>query len=155
MGSVSPEREEPLARTRHVAAARRYLSAVASVQAVGVPIDPGPPGAVRDWDRNDIAALRELHEALGEMLSARQSWDATPMSPSRSHLAAGPRGAPMVIGRRSTVQHCATRTGMQALLGDMLESLPAGPGVTKRRISGYATATRWTHQHARSRGVVG
>ncbi|WP_412743704.1 hypothetical protein [Krasilnikovia sp. MM14-A1004] len=41
-----------------------------------MPIDPGPPGAVRDWDRGDIAALRELHEALGEMLSARQSWDA-------------------------------------------------------------------------------
>ncbi|WP_412747762.1 hypothetical protein [Krasilnikovia sp. M28-CT-15] len=41
-----------------------------------MPIDPGPPGAVRDCDRGGIAALRELHEALGEMLSARQSWDA-------------------------------------------------------------------------------
>jgi hypothetical protein len=41
------------------------------------------------------------------------------------------RGAPMVIGRRSTVQHCATPTGTRAALGGVLESFLAGPGVAK------------------------
>lgn len=76
MGSTRPEREEPLARTRYVAAARRYLEAVSAVLAAGVPIDPGAPGAVRNWTARDVAALRELHAALGDLLDTRRSWDA-------------------------------------------------------------------------------
>ena len=60
----------------------------------------------------------------------------------------------MVIGRRSTVQHCATPTGTQAPLGGMLESFLAGPGVTKRLDQRIRNRTPWTHQHARSRRVV-
>ncbi|GAA4606331.1 hypothetical protein BJY16_005775 [Actinoplanes octamycinicus] len=75
MGTTRPERELPLARTRYVAAARRFVRAFAGVLARGVPIDPGPPGHPRDWTRADVAALQELHTALGEMLTARRGWD--------------------------------------------------------------------------------
>lgn len=76
VGSTRPEREEPLARTAYVAAARRYVSASAALLAQGVPIDPGQPDQVRDWAATDIAVLREVHAALGEMLTARRNWDA-------------------------------------------------------------------------------
>lgn len=42
------------------------------------------------------------------------------------------RGAPMVIGRRSALQHHGTPTGTRAAFGGMLESFLAGPGVAKR-----------------------
>lgn len=75
VGNTRAEREEPLARTTYVAAARRFVRAFASVLALGVPIDPGRAGQVRGWTGADVAALRELHAALGEMLAARRSWD--------------------------------------------------------------------------------
>jgi hypothetical protein len=75
MGSTRPEREAPLARTSYVAAARRFVQAFASVLAIGVPIDPGRDGAVREWSAADVKVLRELHAALGEMLEKRRSWD--------------------------------------------------------------------------------
>jgi hypothetical protein len=59
----------------YIAAARRFVRAFAAVLAVGVPIDPGTPAQVRDWTPADISALRELHEALGEMLAGRRRWD--------------------------------------------------------------------------------
>jgi hypothetical protein len=30
---------------------------------------------VREWTAREVAALRELHEAVGDLLSARRSWD--------------------------------------------------------------------------------
>jgi hypothetical protein len=77
VGNTRAEREEPLARTAYVAAERRFVTAFASVLALGVPIDPGqPPRAVPAWTAAHVAALRELHAALGAMLSARRRWDA-------------------------------------------------------------------------------
>lgn len=76
MGSTRPEREEPLARTRYVAAAHRFVGAFTALLARGVPFDPGRAGHVREWSAEDIAVLRELHAALGEVLSSRRSWDA-------------------------------------------------------------------------------
>ncbi|MEU4689083.1 hypothetical protein [Actinoplanes sp. NPDC023714] len=75
MINFRPERELPLARTTYVAAARRFLQAMSGVLARGVPIDPGHPDRIRDWGAQDVAALRELHTALGEMLEARRAWD--------------------------------------------------------------------------------
>ena len=77
VGSTRPEREEPLARTTYVAAARRYVSSFAAVIARGVPVDPGRSAHdVREWQVQDVQALQELHEALGQMLSARRAYDA-------------------------------------------------------------------------------
>jgi hypothetical protein len=77
VGNTRAEREEPLARTAYVAAARRFVTASASVLALGVPIDPGqPPRPEPAWTAAHIAALRELHAALGAMLNARRQWDA-------------------------------------------------------------------------------
>jgi hypothetical protein len=77
VGNTRAEREEPLARTAYVAAARRFVTASASVLALGVPIDPGqPPRPVPAWTAEHVAALRELHAALGAMLTARRHWDA-------------------------------------------------------------------------------
>jgi hypothetical protein len=45
------------------------------VLARGVPTDPGREVKVRDWTAADVAVLRELHEALGQMLDARREWD--------------------------------------------------------------------------------
>ncbi|MFI5493579.1 hypothetical protein [Actinoplanes sp. NPDC051859] len=73
MGHTRSEREEPLPRARYVAAARRYLDAFSVVLASGVPIDPGPPGAVRNWTARDVAALREFQAALGDLLDTRRS----------------------------------------------------------------------------------
>jgi hypothetical protein len=58
-----------------VAAARRFVHAFTALLARGVPIDPGRPDQVRDWTAEDVAVLREVHTALGEMLTARQHWD--------------------------------------------------------------------------------
>ncbi|WP_328475807.1 hypothetical protein OHA21_20295 [Actinoplanes sp. NBC_00393] len=75
MGNTRPERQAPLARSRYVAAARRFVRAYATLLARGVPIDPGRDVKVRDWTAVDVAVLRELHEALGQMLDARREWD--------------------------------------------------------------------------------
>lgn len=65
-----------MARTRYIAAARRFVHIFSALLARGVPIDPGEPTAAREWTRQDIATLRALHEALGDMLKARRDWDA-------------------------------------------------------------------------------
>ncbi|MGK5681655.1 hypothetical protein [Actinoplanes sp. URMC 104] len=77
MGTNRPEREVPLARAAYIAAARRFLTAVSSYLAVGVPLDPGSSTThVRDWSRDDVAALQELHTALGQLLETRRAYDA-------------------------------------------------------------------------------
>lgn len=43
--------------------------------AVGVPLDPGQTRHVREWSRADVDVLRELHEALGQVLTTRRQWD--------------------------------------------------------------------------------
>ena len=75
MINFRPERELPLARTTYVAAARRFVRALTGVVARGVPIDPGRPDKIREWSADDVAALQELHAALGEMLDTRRTWD--------------------------------------------------------------------------------
>jgi hypothetical protein len=75
MGNTRPEREAPLARTAYVAAARRYVQALGAFFAQGVPLDPGAPTRVRNWTTSDVAVLRELHAALGDVLSTRRRWD--------------------------------------------------------------------------------
>jgi hypothetical protein len=75
VGNSRAEREEPLARTAYVAAARRFVTAFSAVLASGVPIDPGrPPDKAPGWTAAHIAALRELHAALG----ANPSLESTP-----------------------------------------------------------------------------
>jgi hypothetical protein len=76
VGSTRPEREEPLARTAYVAAARRFVNAWAALLAQGVPIDSGDPGHVRNWTAADVAVLQEVNAALDRMLATRRSWDA-------------------------------------------------------------------------------
>ena len=76
MGNTRPEREEPLARIAYIAAARRFVGAFAAFVARGVPIDPGSSGRdVRDWSAADVAVLRELHAAMGEVLKTRRVYD--------------------------------------------------------------------------------
>jgi hypothetical protein len=58
------------------------IAANSSLLAAGVPLDPRARcdavrcGAVREWTTPDVATLRELHGAVGDLLSARRSWDA-------------------------------------------------------------------------------
>jgi hypothetical protein len=75
MGSTRPKRQLPLARTAYVSAARRFARAFTALLAHGVPIAPGREPSVREWTAQDVAVLRELHEALGQMLKTRREWD--------------------------------------------------------------------------------
>jgi len=75
MGGTNPRREADRARVAYFAAARRFTQAFAAMLAVGVPLDPGRSRKVREWSRADVDVLRELHEAVGQVLATRREWD--------------------------------------------------------------------------------
>ena len=77
MGSTRPEREDARARSESLAAARRFSDAVAAYLAIGVPLAPRRGGAeLPPWDREQIAILLQLQDALGTLISNRRSYDA-------------------------------------------------------------------------------
>jgi hypothetical protein len=43
--------------------------------AIGVPLDPGKTSKVREWTRTNVEVTRELHEAVGPVLTTRRQWD--------------------------------------------------------------------------------
>lgn len=76
VGGSRPERDIAQARTAYIATANRFVNAFGAFIATGVPLDPGTnPRHVNAWTRADIAAVLELHTALGEMIRARRAYD--------------------------------------------------------------------------------
>ena len=75
MGGTRGDREDARARTEYVAAARRYVQAVAGYVAVGVPLEPGPQRELPPWSRAHVAALLELQEALAALIRTRRTYD--------------------------------------------------------------------------------
>ncbi|GAA2617406.1 hypothetical protein Adu01nite_47850 [Paractinoplanes durhamensis] len=76
VGGTRSEREESLARTAYVAAARRFVAALGAVVATGVPL--GPRGSSRElpaWTRPDVDVMLELQAALTELIDTRRSYD--------------------------------------------------------------------------------
>lgn len=75
VGGTRADREDARARTAYVAAARRFVQAVAGYVAVGVPLEPGVDRELPPWSRTHVTALLELQAALGELVSARRTYD--------------------------------------------------------------------------------
>ena len=77
VGTSRPERGTPLARATYVAAVDRFAGAIAGFVTTGVPLQLTPAGQpIRDWTRNDVQTLRELRDAIDEVLTTRRAYDA-------------------------------------------------------------------------------
>ncbi len=76
MGGTRGDRDDARARTAYVAAARRFIAALAGYVAAGVPLAPKSGGKeLPPWDRADVTVLLELHRALGALIAARRTYD--------------------------------------------------------------------------------
>lgn len=64
-------------RATYLGAVRRFDAALKAFDDSGAPMDPGPvEREPYPWTRQHVEILRELHEAIGQVIEARRTWDA-------------------------------------------------------------------------------